>query len=316
MLWRIMVAGMLLAGWAFAAAPVYQVDDGFKVKLNGRVRRLAISPDGNVCALVDERGRCSISVVSPSGKVVGGFEADGQSAVGSFTVGNGGQLYLFSSISVQKEYTWHGRKFKRDVPENLMCSVFNMQGKPLRSFVIPKLRSAVCAHVLSDGALALADAPQKTIFIVDPESGAEKSRIKKGIRLCCGIFDFCVEPGDTILVANLGAFRVQRFDRTGKLLWNFGKRGRELADFRGCCNPVSVCRLPGGAVVTAEKSPTRIKVYDKDGKTAELIKGVQELVEDCSYIPMVADKQGRLYLAAPRKGLVLRCVPVGAGANL
>ena len=68
-------------------------------------------------------------------------------------------------------------------------------------------------------------------------------------------------------------------------------------------------------MITAEKTPTRIKSYDKEGKSAKLIKGVQELVEGCSYIPMTADKQGRVYLAAPRKGLVLRCVPEGAGAN-
>ena len=107
------------------------------------------------------------------------------------------------------------------------------------------------------------------------------------------------------MVANLGAFRVQSFDLTGKSLMSFGKRGRELDAFHGCCNPVSVASLNNGAIVTVEKDPTQIKVFSKEGPS--LIAGIDELVKGCSYIPMAVDKDDNLYLASPEKGIV-KCI--------
>ena len=125
------------------------------------------------------------------------------------------------------------------------------------------------------------------------------------MRPCCGILDFSVNDKKELLVANLGAFRVQAYDFSGKNLFTFGQRGKDLNDFHGCCNPVSVAYLSNGALVTVEKDPTRIKIYSKEG--AKEISGIQELVEGCSYIPMTVDSDDNLYLASPAKGVV-KCV--------
>jgi hypothetical protein len=96
------------------------------------------------------------------------------------------------------------------------------------------------------------------LVFLDLETGKETARVKMGRRLCCGIFDFCEAPDNTVAVSNLGAFKIQRYNLDGKLISEFGKRGRGFDDFHGCCNPVSASYLPGGNIVTVEKDPTRI----------------------------------------------------------
>ncbi|MEA2068253.1 MAG: hypothetical protein U9P12_03535, partial [Verrucomicrobiota bacterium] len=124
-----------------------------------------------------------------------------------------------------------------------------------------------------------------------------------------GIFDFCEAPGHTIAVSNLGAFKLQRYDLEGKLLQEFGQRGRGTDDFQGCCNPVSAGYLPDGRIVTVEKDPTRIKVCDADGKNAQVIEGIDNLVAGCSFIPAAVDSQGNIYLGANLKGYIVKCTP-------
>ncbi len=141
------------------------------------------------------------------------------------------------------------------------------------------------------------------------KSGARMRTVQIPIGVECGIFDFCEAPDNTIAVSNLGAFKLQQFDLDGKLLKEFGQRGRGLDDFQGCCNPVSAGYLPGGGILTVEKSPTRIKIYDANGKNAQLIDGIEELVKGCSFIPVAVDSKGNIYLAASAKGYIVKCVP-------
>ena len=108
-------------------------------------------------------------------------------------------------------------------------------------------------------------------------------------------------------MANIGAFRVQSYDFSGNNIIAFGQRGNTIDDFHGCCNPVSVAFLSNGAIVTVEKSPTRVKIYSKEG--ARQIAGIEELVEGCTYIPMIVDSNDNLYLASAKKGMV-KCVSI------
>ena len=62
-----------------------------------------------------------------------------------------------------------------------------------------------------------------------------------------------------MLVANLGAFRVEGFDYSGNTLVSFGQRGTSINDFHGCCNPVSVAFLSSGGLVTVEKESNTYK---------------------------------------------------------
>ena len=152
-----------------------------------------------------------------------------------------------------------------------------------------------------NGKLFIADYRSKKVAIFDLETGKYETSIND-VRACCGILDFGVNENNEILLANLGAYRVQAFDMSGKIQFSFGKRGRGLNDFHGCCNPVNVSYMPNGAIITVEKDPTRIKVYTQSG--AHKVEGVEELVKGCTYIPMTTDSKNNVYLASMMSGIV------------
>jgi hypothetical protein len=66
-------------------------------------------------------------------------------------------------------------------------------------------------------------------------------------------------------------------------------------------------KLNTGAIVAVEKDPTRVKIFSKDG--VKQIKGIEELEQGCSHIPMAVDANDNLYLASREKGIV-KCVAV------
>jgi hypothetical protein len=197
-----------------------------------------------------------------------------------------------------------GKLIKRKVTKGHECIIYNKSGSQVNSFEIKGLAYASGARVVGNK-LLVADVKRQLVGIYDAQKGNLLSEMKD-MRPCCGILDFSINPDNELLVANLGAFRVQKYDLKGKILLTFGKRGKGLNDFHGCCNPVNVAFLSNGAIVTVEKDPTRIKIYSKEG--AKVIKGIEELVEGCCYIPMIVDGKDNLYLASPKKGLI-RCVP-------
>ena len=218
-----------------------------------------------------------------------------------------GQIHVFATLTVDKEFTRRNKKYTRQVPAGVSAKVFDAQGKELRTVKFDDMMSAKAAEFI-DGTLVVADLQQRKLIFLDATTGKKKGE-KGGLRLCCGIFDFCKGPDKTVGVSNLGAFQLQQFDLQGTLIKGFGKRGKELDDFHGCCNPVSASYLPDGNIVTVEKSPTRIKIYDAEGKNARLIEGVEELVKGCSHIPVAVDAKGNVFLANSPKGYLVKCVP-------
>jgi hypothetical protein len=187
------------------------------------------------------------------------------------------------------------------------CLVYDTKGTELKSLTLIGLKTASGAKVIN-GKLLVSDFSSRKVAIFNSETGAMESTISD-LRACCGILDFGVNDKQEILVANLGAFRVQAFDYSGKIKYAFGRRGQGLNDFHGCCNPVNVAFLTNGAIITVEKDPTRIKVYSKSG--AKKVEGIQELVKGCTYIPMTFDSKNNLYLASAKSGII-KCVPAPA----
>jgi hypothetical protein len=191
------------------------------------------------------------------------------------------------------------------MPKAVECVVLDGNGKEMKKYMLNDVITATGARVV-DNNLVVADYRNAKLAMFNKETGAAGA-VMKDMRPCCGILDFNVNAKKEILVANLGAFRVQGFDFTGKKILSFGQRGKTVNDFHGCCNPVSVTSLSNGAIVTVEKDPTRIKIYSKEG--AKQIAGIEELVKGCSYIPMIVDGKDNLYLASAEKGIV-KCVSV------
>jgi hypothetical protein len=296
---------ILLAAWVISGATAsakYHIDGNIGKGKIGSIRQLAIGANDTVCAL-ENNGK--VTVFNTDGSVETTLET-GMKNTEAIAIEANGNMHIFSTLTKTKKVKSGARMRTVEIPIGVEHGLFSLDGKKLKSETMENLKSAQAAKVLN-GKLVIADLSAKTLVFHDLETGKETARIKKGLRLCCGIFDFCEAPDHTVAVSNLGAFKVQRYDMDGKLVQEFGKRGRKLDDFQGCCNPVSAAYLPDNSILTVEKDPTRIKIYDAKGKNAAQIDGVEELVKGCSFIPTAVDSKGNIYLAANTRGYVVKC---------
>ncbi len=278
----------------------YKVDEKFNGKELTEVIYLSVFKNNNLCALKKDG---TVQTLTTDGKEVSNFKPKLEASPSSIAVDADDNIYLMCTEYEEVIKKVRGKERKMNMPAGVCCNVFTRKGEPVTKFNLEGLITATGARVV-DNQLIVSDCRNAVIAMFDKSNGEPASKIKE-MRPCCGILDFSVNDKKEILVANLGAFRVQGFDFTGKKLVQFGSRGKELNEFQGCCNPVSVAYLSNGAIVTVEKDPTRIKVYSKEG--AKQIEGVEELVKGCSYIPMIVDAQDNLYLASAKKGLV-KCI--------
>jgi hypothetical protein len=280
----------------------YKVDTKYAGKELKDIIYLGAFKNGNLCALKKDG---TVQVIDTKGKVAKEFKANLNGQASSLTVDTDNNIYLLYSIQKEVIKKIRGRKIKRLIPKSVECVVLDEKGEEKTRYMLNDVITATGARIV-DNNLVVADCRSAKLAMFNKENG-EAGAVMKGMRPCCGILDFNVNAKKEILVANLGAFRVQGFDFTGKKILSFGQRGKTMNDFHGCCNPVSVTSLSNGAIVTVEKDPTRIKIYSKEG--AKQIAGIEELVKGCSYIPMIVDSKDNLYLASAEKGIV-KCISV------
>lgn len=298
---NILIISLLFA--AAAGASDYRVDRKIGEGTLGTISQLTIGRNDSICVL-DTNG--TISVFDENGTRSAVVDT-GMKNTTAITADPSGNFYVLSTLTDEKKVKVGARMRTVLVPIGVECGVFAPDGTPVKTRKFDKLKSAQAARIVGNK-LIVADLSARALVFHDLETGKETARIRKGLRLCCGIFDFCEAPDHSIAISNLGAFKVQRYDLDGTLLMEFGKRGRDIDDFQGCCNPVSAAYLPGGGILTVEKDPTRIKVYDATGNQAVQIAGVEELVKGCSFIPTAVDSKGNIYLAANTKGCIIKCV--------
>jgi len=285
-----------------ASNVAYKVDQQFEGKELKDVVYLGAFPNNNICALTKD-GR--VQTISHKGAKLSEFKAEIKGEATSLAVDQNNNVYVMDVLVEKVKKKFRGRVTEHLNPVGVECTVYNANGEKQNHFTCPEIITASGAKVI-DGKLLLSDNRKGLIGMFDAKSGKQLSKIND-MRPCCGILDFAVNANKQLVVANLGAFRVQSFDLTGKSLMSFGKRGRELDAFHGCCNPVSVTSLKNGAIVTVEKDPTQVKIFSKEG--AKLVAGIDELVKGCSYIPMTVDDNDNLYLASAEKGIV-KCVAI------
>lgn len=278
----------------------YKVDNNFKGTSHKKIKYLSTINDKNICAL---QGKNNICIISPGGREIFKFSPKLNGITTSLATDKENNIFVFSTIQKVISKKFRGKNIKKRVSIGVKCTVFNEKGERKNSFMIKEVLAASGAKIVGDK-IIISDYNSKKVAFFNKETGKLLSEINN-MRSCCGILDFSVKNNNEILVANLGAFRVQSYDFNGKSLLKFGQKGRTLNDFHGCCNPVSVAYLNNGTIVTVEKDPTRIKVYSKSG--ANKIIGIQELVKGCKYIPMISDSENNFYLASYKKGLV-KCI--------
>ncbi|MDQ2178436.1 DUF4369 domain-containing protein [Marinifilum sp. D714] len=280
----------------------YKVDTKYAGKELKDIIYLGTFKNGNLCALKKDG---TVQVINAKGKVAKEFKANLSGQASSLAVDADDSIYLLCTIQEEVEKKVRGRKIKRMMPKAVECVVLDVNGKEKAKYVLKDVITATGARIIGSK-IVVADYRGAKLAMFDKTNG-EAGPVMKDMRPCCGILDFSVNAKNEILVANLGAFRVQGFNFSGESILTFGQRGKTLNDFHGCCNPVSVASLNSGAIVTVEKDPTRIKVYSSTG--AKQIAGIEELVKGCSYIPMIVDGKDNLYLASAEKGIV-KCVSV------
>lgn len=106
----------------------------------------------------------------------------------------------------------------------------------------------------------------------------QSKQIIDGLAGCCGQMDFTVKDG-VIYVAHLGKFKVEKFDREGKLLGccidKTDHKDKEV--FIGCCEPKNVCFDTEGYLYTADSGKCAVHKWTKDGKYVAKIGDIGEI---------------------------------------
>lgn len=278
----------------------YAIDPGFNGKAHTDVEYLAVCPDDNIAAL---RTDGSVRIMDPNGNIIRDFKPAIQATPSSLAIDQSGKIYILGTKHEVRTVESRGQTREVRTPAGVECLVYNLSGEKLGEIDLPGVNSVSGARAVGND-LIIADQSGRRIAVYDVVSGERKTNIEN-MRACCGILDISIGPNKEILIANLGAFRVEGYDYSGEMILSFGRAGTGINDFHGCCNPVSVAYLSNGGIVTVEKSPTRIKVYSSDG--ARQIAGIDELVEGCNYIPMIVDSKDNLYMASEKMGM-MKCV--------
>ena len=233
----LIIAVTLLFATAVCAAD-YKVDGNFG---KGQFIQLAVDANDTLHAL-DSAGK--IVQFKSDGTVASTLDTKVAKAV-AFAPAPDGTFLVFANITESKKVKSGARMVKVDIPVGVECTVFDASGQQLEKTKIDGLKSVKTARFIGDR-LAIADLTGRSLVVLDSDTYQETGRIKNGLRLCCGIFDFCEAPNNTLAISNLGAFKLQQYTLDGQLVMEFGKRGRDLNDFQGCCNPVSAAYLPAG----------------------------------------------------------------------
>ncbi len=278
-------------------------DKSFAGASHRNIVYLALLPDNHICGLRKDGAVC---VISPQGNTIREFPSGLGTTPSAMAVDpSNGNIYVMGTKIVTKETEHRGKTYKVEEPSGVECLVFDAVGNKLKTLDLKGLKSVTGAKMMNKS-MIVADQASKSVVVINTETCETEASISD-LRSCCMILDFAINKTDEILVANLGAFRVQAYDKTGAEKYAFGRRGQSINDFHGCCNPVNIACLTTGAIVTVEKDPTRIKVYTRSG--ASQVEGVKELVKGCDYIPMVTDSNNYIYLASMTDGIV-KCAPV------
>lgn len=308
------IATMLSGAIASAAneTPAFRVDRSFgQEEFKGSPRKVALDESGKVYVLTSDG---LITVFSPDGKKTGGFDPGLEPAAGAMAISKG-IVHLLVTTTEEVEVESQGRKLKRQMPTGVKWATFSTSGEKKSETELPEVKSATDAHIVA-GALAVADYEGDQIVTFDI-TGAKPKKLKKideGFRLCCGIFNFYpAADGKALVVANLGAFKVQSYIG-GRKTHEFGARGEKEDEFRGCCNPVNVGDLGDDILVTVEKEPTRVRVCGRNGKNPKEIDGLGELVTGCTTIPIAVQGKDTFYLASSGRRCIVKCVS-GSGSS-
>ena len=109
---------------------------------------------------------------------------------------------------------------------------------------------------------------------------------------CCGQMDIQCH-GPDVLVAENTKKQFTRYDREGKKIGSFGKRGMDTDPkcFGGCCNPMNIRANAVGDIYTAESEGV-IKRFGPSGEFIETA-GVVKLTGGCKNVAVAVSEDGK-----------------------
>lgn len=235
--------------------PAGAFDTGF-----GRVKRLALAPDGGVLVAGDR----AVRRFDPAGVQRGEIKLERPP--------HGLQVTSADEVAII-----FGNHFE----------IWDLAGRQ-------KLRSArlgddtfLTAIGVLEGTLYLADAGRREILMCDRRTGEVIGRFGRrdeppgapGLVVPSPYLDLAVGAG-RLHVANPGRLRVETYTLDGRYESAWGGPGMAVDRFCGCCNPVYFVRLPDGRFLTSEKGLARINVYGAAGEFQGAVAGPLTLVDD------------------------------------
>lgn len=129
----------------------------------------------------------------------------------------------------------------------------------------------------------------------------EPKSVLTGIGGCCGQMDVQAS-GDKLYVAENTRHKVGIYDRDGKRLGSFGKRGRDgdAECFGSCCNPMNTRICADGSVLTAE-SEGHVKRFAADGTYLGPV-GSAKLAGGCKNVALGASPDGEMVYFCDQPG--------------
>lgn len=177
--------------------------------------------------------------------------------------------------------------------------IFSSDGRLEDTWRNDELFRLVTALVVTPEEVFVADAGSRWIHRFDHDRRLENHigdhHRKGGFHIPNGILDFARDEDGTLVVANPGMHRVERYEADGTPRGHFGRFGQQdPADFPGCCNPTNLALGPTGEIVVSEKAGPRVKIYDRDGVLAEVIAGSAEFDPACKNMDLAVDRDGSI----------------------
>lgn len=188
------------------------------------------------------------------------------------------------------------------VGEPGQIEIFTPDGHLVDTWRDSELFRLITALVVTADDVFVADAGSRWIHRFDRDRRlinhiGDRHR-KGGFHIPSGVLDFDRDEDGTLVVANQGMHRVERYTADGTGRGHFGRFGhQDPADFPGCCNPTNLTMGPDGTIVVSEKAPPRVKVYDRDGNLLEVIAEDEPFDPACKNMDLAVGSGGAIGVA-------------------
>jgi hypothetical protein len=188
--------------------------------------------------------------------------------------------------------------------EQERLEVFSAEGRLEETWSDEERFGLITALAVTASEVFVADARTRWIHRLGRDRGlrnhiGDRHR-KGGFHIPNGVLDFALDPNGTVVVANPGMHRVERYRPDGEALGHFGRFGQhDPAGFPGCCNPTNLALGPAGEVVVSEKAGPRVKAYDAEGRLLAVVAGAEDFDPGCKNMDLAVDGEGRIGVLDP-----------------